>query len=173
MDLVNLAIISLLYILPAYIANSSAALYGGGIPLDFGRNLRKHRIFGGGKTFIGLFIGVLCGTVAGNVEGFFLQGTSFAIGDIIFYSELGFLLSLGAMLGDLTASFIKRRLGYATGQMLPIIDQLDFVVGAIILGSTLYRPSFEMVVFLIIVTPLIHVLLNAIGYLLKLKKVPW
>jgi CDP-diglyceride synthetase len=29
------------------------------------------------------------------------------------------------------------------------------------------------VIFLIIITPLIHLLLNIIGYLLKLKKVPW
>ena len=173
MDVITFVIISFLYILPAYIANSSAALFGGGHPLDFGKKLRKHRIFGEGKTFRGFVLGVLFGTVAGNVLGFLLAGTVFSLGSIEFYTALGLLLSIGAMLGDLVKSFFKRRIGYKSGQMLPIIDQLDFIIGAIALGSFVYIPSFKTVIFLIIITPLIHLLLNIIGYLLKLKKVPW
>jgi CDP-2,3-bis-(O-geranylgeranyl)-sn-glycerol synthase len=173
MDVINLAIVSFLYILPAYIANSSAALFGGGLPLDMGKKLGKHRILGDGKTFRGLFVGIVFGTTAGSVIGFFASGTEFGIGSINFYTLLGFLLSSGAMLGDLIKSFFKRRLGFERGQMLPLIDQLDFVVGAIVLGSLIYVPTLAMVVFLIIITPIIHLLLNVIGYLLKLKKVPW
>ena len=173
MDLITLAIVSFLYILPAYIANSSAALFGGGTPLDLGRKLGKHRLFGDGKTFRGLVLGILFGTAAGNVIGYALMGTEFTIGSIWFYTVLGFLLSSGAMAGDLIKSFFKRRLGYKRGQMLPIIDQLDFIIGSIALGSIAYIPSLETVIFLIIITPLIHLLLNVIGFLLKLKKVPW
>jgi CDP-2,3-bis-(O-geranylgeranyl)-sn-glycerol synthase len=173
MDLVTLVIMSVLYILPAYIANSSAALFGGGRPLDFGKYLRTHRLFGKGKTFRGLALGILFGTVAGNVLGYFIVGTDYSLGSVEFYTLLGFLLATGAMLGDLFKSFFKRRLGYKDGQSMPIIDQLDFVMGAVVLGSLIYIPAFEMVIFLIIVTPLIHLLLNVIGYLLKLKKVPW
>jgi len=173
MDIITFIILSFLYILPAYIANSSAALFGGGYPLDFGKKLRRHRIFGAGKTFRGLILGVLFGTVTGNVMGFLLAGTVFSMGSIEFYTALGFLLSVGAMFGDLIKSFFKRRLGYRSGQMLPIIDQLDFIIGAIVLGSLVYIPSIKTVIFLIIITPLIHLLLNIIGYLLKLKKVPW
>ena len=173
MDVITFVIISFLYILPAYIANSSAALFGGGFPLDFGKKLRRHRIFGKGKTFRGLVLGVLFGTVAGNVMGFLLAGTEFSLGSIELYTALGFLLSVGAMAGDLIKSFFKRRFGYKSGQMLPIIDQLDFILGAMVLGSLIYIPSIKTVIFLIIITPLIHLLLNIIGYLLKLKKVPW
>jgi len=173
MDAMTFVIISFLYILPAYIANSSAALFGGGHPLDFGKKLRKHRIFGEGKTFRGLILGVLFGTVAGNVMGFLLVGTTFSLGSIEFYTALGLLLSIGAMFGDLVKSFFKRRLGFTSGQMLPLIDQLDFIIGAIALGSLVYVPGLKTVIFLIIITPLIHLLLNIIGYLLKLKKVPW
>jgi len=173
MDIIIFVIASFLYILPAYIANSSAALFGGGYPLDFGMKLKRHRIFGSGKTFRGFILGVLFGTVAGNVMGFLLAGTAFSLGTIELYTALGFLLSVGAMLGDLVKSFFKRRLGFKSGQMLPIIDQLDFVIGAIALGSFAYIPSIKTVIFLIIITPLIHLLLNIIGYLLKLKKVPW
>jgi CDP-2,3-bis-(O-geranylgeranyl)-sn-glycerol synthase len=174
MGIIELAIVSLLYILPAYIANSSAALFGGGFPLDFGKNFFDgKRLFGNGKTFRGLFLGLLFGIAAGNVEGFFLLGTSFSLGPVEFYTELGILLSVGALLGDLCASFVKRRLGFKQGQMFPIVDQLDFVVGAIIFSALLYMPTLEMVVFLIIITPIIHLVLNTIGYLLKLKRVPW
>ncbi len=173
MDIPTFVIASFLYILPAYIANSSAALFGGGYPLDFGKKLRKHRIFGEGKTFRGFILGVLFGTVAGNVMGFILVGTGFSTGSIEFYTALGFLLSFGAMLGDLVKSFFKRRLAFKSGQMLPLIDQLDFIIGAMVLGSIVYIPSLKTVIFLIIITPLIHLLLNIIGYLLKLKKVPW
>lgn len=173
MDLITLAIVSFLYILPAYIANSSAALFGGGLPLDLGRKLGKHRIFGDGKTFRGLALGILFGTAAGNVMGYALAGTGFSLGSIWFYTILGFLLSGGAMAGDLIKSFFKRRLGYKRGQMLPIIDQLDFIIGGIALGSLAYVPSLETVIFLIIITPLIHLFLNIVGYLLRLKSVPW
>ena len=173
MDLINLAIISILYILPAYIANSSAALFGGGFPIDFGRKLKRHRVLGRGKTFRGFFLGVLFGTVAGNVISYFVSGTAYSLGSATFYTALGFLLSFGALLGDLVKSFVKRRLGYEQGHSLLLIDQLDFVAGAIILGSIVYIPGLETVIFLIIVTPLIHLLLNVIGHLLKLKKVPW
>jgi len=173
MDFAYIILFSILYILPAYIANSSAALFGGGLPLDFGRKLRKNRIFGKGKTFRGLFLGILFGTVAGNVIGYFIGGTSYSIGSVTTYTALGFLLATGALLGDLIKSFFKRRLGYKSGQSLLLIDQLDFVVGAIALGSIVYIPTLSTVIFLIIITPLIHLLLNIIAFLLGLKKVPW
>lgn len=141
--------------------------------MDFGKSLGRHRIFGDGKTFRGLLLGIFFGTVAGNVMGYALLGSSLSLGSIEFYTALGFLLSTGAMLGDLIKSFFKRRLGYRSGQPLPLIDQLDFVIGAIVLGSLVYTPTLSMVIFLIVITPLIHLLLNVMSYLLKLKKVPW
>ena len=48
--------------LPAYVPNSAAAVFGGGTPIDFGKTCGDgRRIFGDGKTHRGFFGGVLCG----------------------------------------------------------------------------------------------------------------
>ena len=46
------------FILPAYVANASAKLIGGGIPVDFGKTWKDgKRILGDGKTWRGLLFG--------------------------------------------------------------------------------------------------------------------
>lgn len=85
----------------------------------------------------------------------------------------GFLLSLGALTGDLVGSFIKRRLNISRGHPAPGLDQLDFVAGAILLSSVVYIPPLELLVTAIIVTPAIHLLANVAGYALHLKNEPW
>ena len=53
-------------ILPAYVANASAVLVGGGTPIDFGKLWKDgKRIFGDGKTWQGLFAGGFVGMTAG------------------------------------------------------------------------------------------------------------
>ena len=55
--------------LPAYLPNPVAALLGGGVPVDGGRNFRDgRRIFGDGKTFRGLFLGILAGIGLGLLQ---------------------------------------------------------------------------------------------------------
>ncbi|MFA6036169.1 MAG: CDP-archaeol synthase, partial [Candidatus Micrarchaeia archaeon] len=62
MDLLSL----LLLVLPAYFANSSPVLLGGGAPVDLRRNFSDgRRIFGDGKTWRGLVGGIFVGTLAG------------------------------------------------------------------------------------------------------------
>ena len=57
---------SLWLILPAYIANGCAALFGGGTPIDFGKNYNDgKRILGDGKTWRGLILGTLFGMIGG------------------------------------------------------------------------------------------------------------
>jgi CDP-2,3-bis-(O-geranylgeranyl)-sn-glycerol synthase len=172
-DFTGLIIISFLYILPAYIANSSAALFGGGAPIDFKKKWHGRRILGDGKTWRGLALGLFFGTVAGYMEGYFLVNTAYTLGNIYFYAMFGFLLSLGGLGGDIVASFAKRRIGIKRGASVPLLDQLDFIVGAMLIGSIIFIPTVEMVVFLLIVTPVIHLTLNFIGYKLRCKPVPW
>jgi CDP-2,3-bis-(O-geranylgeranyl)-sn-glycerol synthase len=170
----DLVIRAFLFILPAYIANSSAALFGGRTPLDLGKNMKDNRrVFGDGKTFQGLFAALFFGTVAGYMIGTFVQGTEFAIGNIEFYTLLGFIMSLGAMVGDITASFIKRRRGIKRGHPVIGLDQLDFLIVAMIFGSVMYFPGWPEVILLLIVTPIIHLFLNYLGYKLRCKSVPW
>ncbi|MFZ2411150.1 MAG: CDP-2,3-bis-(O-geranylgeranyl)-sn-glycerol synthase [Candidatus Methanoperedens sp.] len=162
--------------LPAYIANPTAVVFGGGTPVDFGKNWKDgRRILGDGKTYLGLIGGTACGIIVGimqmNVPSQWSLG-SFTLTTII-------TLSFGALLGDMVKSFFKRRSGFERGAKLPLVDQLDFVAGAWIL-TYLFDPlwfsdnfTFWIIITVLILTPLLHRLTNIIGYYLKLKKVPW
>jgi CDP-2,3-bis-(O-geranylgeranyl)-sn-glycerol synthase len=87
-------------------------------------------------------------------------------------------LALGAMLGDILASFLKRRTGRERGASFPGVDQLDFVVAS--LGLTLlvatewFLATFTLPVLVVVVifTPLLHVATNAGAYVLGLKDEP-
>lgn len=173
-DITQIIIAAIIFILPAYIANSTAALFGFGKPIDFGKKLRDgRRVFGDGKTFAGFIIGVFFGTVTGGIEGFLIQQTPFAIGSISLYTMLGFALGFGAMFGDLAGSFFKRRLGMERGAPAPFLDQLDFIVGALLCASPLVVPEAGQILVIVLLTPFLHLMLNFIGWKLKLKKVPW
>lgn len=158
-DLLNMAFWSLVMIFPAFVANSVPVLAKGKHPIDFGRNLWDgNRILGDGKTFEGLAAGLVAGTAVGAVAGHPLPS---------------FLLALGALVGDMSGAFIKRRLGIARGRPAPILDQIDFVVGAIVFVYPVMPFSLEQVIFLVVVTPPIHLVANVGAYLLKLKPHPW
>lgn len=86
----------------------------------------------------------------------------------------GFLLSLGALVGDLVGAFIKRRLNIPPGGLLPIVDQVDFIVGAIVFSlpfSVVH--SWQLILTVLVLTPPIHLLTNYAAYRLKLKSNPW
>lgn len=164
--------------LPAYIANPTAVVFGGGTPIDFGRKWKDgRRIFGDGKTFRGLLGGTACGIVTGLIQ---MQVTSLEfLGIFTFVSII--TLSFGALLGDMIKSFFKRRLGYERGAKFPLVDQLDFVAGAWILTYA-FEPAWFwenflahpwIMVTVILLTPLLHRLTNIIGYYARLKKEPW
>jgi len=179
MNILYLILLSIWLMLPAYIPNPSAALFGGGRPIDFGRRLKDgYRIFGDGKTYRGLVIGTLCGILIGLIQNIlspYIGFPKFPISSLL-------CLSFGALLGDLIKSFFKRRLGLERGAPLPLIDQLDFVFGSWLLSfifvrewflnSFLYKYGNIMIVVLII-TPLLHLSVNYIGYRLGVKKEPW
>jgi len=86
---------------------------------------------------------------------------------------LGFALSLGALSGDLLHSFIKRRLAISPGAPLPVADQLDFAVGALLFSVGVYPPPLLHAAIILIATPPIHLLTNFLAYLIGAKKTPW
>ena len=164
--------------LPAYVANPTAVVFGGGTPIDLGKKWKDgRRIFGDGKTFRGLLGGTVCGIVLGIIQ---MQFTSLQfLGTFTFISII--TLSFGALLGDMTKSFFKRRLGYERGAKFLLVDQLDFVAGAWILTYAFDPAWFSnnflahpwIMVTVLLFTPLLHRLTNIIGYYAKLKKEPW
>ncbi|RDE15149.1 MAG: hypothetical protein C4K47_03035 [Candidatus Thorarchaeota archaeon] len=171
--------------LPAWVANFTPVIFGGGMPIDRGRVLRDgHRLFGDGKTVRGFIAGVICGTVAGvaqTIAGPFLEPilswyvvvTPDMETVLLMNLPAAFLLSLGALTGDLAGSFIKRRANIKSGGPSPMLDQLGFVIVALIAASFFLRPAPEYVQLLILITLGAHWLSNALGYLVGLKKHPW
>jgi CDP-2,3-bis-(O-geranylgeranyl)-sn-glycerol synthase len=175
-----LAVLSAMWImLPAYLPNPVAALMGGGTPIDFGKKLSDgKRILGEGKTYRGLLCGVLAGIAIGLIQIWLEDSYSW---DFLPHHTLAsiVLLSLGALLGDMGKSFLKRRLGKDRGTKWPVADQYDLVVGALVL-LLLFDPSWlvanftlPIIIIIIILTPILHRAVNIIGYISGIKEVPW
>ena len=162
----------LAYIAPMYFANSFAMFLGGKTRLDGNAKfLDGAPFFGQGKTIKGTFFGIAAGTIIAIVIAAFLPAATAQLSSE--YVLLGFLLSIGAIAGDLSASFLKRRAGLEPGKEAPFLDQLDFIVGGIIFGSVLYTPPIWEVLVIAGITLIVHKASNYIAFKTKLKKVPW
>jgi len=160
----------LIYILPAMIANGAPVVgsrfYGRGHPIDFGITLPDgRRMLGNGKTWEGLLTGIMAGTLFGFIE-------SIILGRSVIAASL--ISSAGALLGDITGSFIKRRIGLERGEPMPLLDQLDFYLGALaLLYLDGYRFEPLSVIVMMLIIMVLHISTNRIAYLLGLKSVPW
>jgi CDP-2,3-bis-(O-geranylgeranyl)-sn-glycerol synthase len=174
-------ILAMWLMLPAYIANPMAVVFGGGTPMDLGMKLPDgKRVLGEGKTLRGLIGGTACGIAIGFIQIY--AASTLDIPNIPKPTVTAIItLSFGALLGDIAKSFFKRRIGFVRGAELPLIDQLDFVAGAWILTYifdhvwfTQYFISSPWIILTVLVlTPILHRLTNIFGYNIKLKKEPW
>jgi len=161
------------FIAPAYAANSFPPLIKGRKPLDNGKKLGKHRLFGDGKTIEGTIAGVVFGIFIGLIQMYFQPMIPVEFGFIQMTINLIALLSVGAILGDIVGSFIKRRFGLKRGQPIFLLDQLNFLIGAFIFSSFVVMINLSWILLLIIFTPIVHYLANLIGYELRIKRVPY
>ncbi|MBV0925358.1 CDP-2,3-bis-(O-geranylgeranyl)-sn-glycerol synthase [Halomicroarcula limicola] len=181
MDVFGVVVTAVWVMLPAYVPNNAAVLAGGGRPIDGGRTMGDSRLLGDGKTWRG----TLAGTLAGLTLAILLSVLAPAASDFVghplptFPLRAGLGLAFGAMLGDVGASFLKRRSGRERGAAFPGLDQLDFVVGALacalVLAPSWFGATFTVpvLVAILLLTPLLHVLTNGIAYALGLKNEPW
>lgn len=181
MSWLSVVVVAFWAMLPAYLPNNVAVLAGGGRPIDGGRTWRGGRLLDDGKTWRG----TIAGTAVGAALALVLDAVAPGVGDVIGVDLPGFpitaavALALGAMVGDIAASFIKRRLDRQRGAPVPGLDQLDFVLGALGLAAlaapTWFGETFTPAVLAVVVvlTPVLHVTTNAIAYVLGLKDEPY
>jgi CDP-2,3-bis-(O-geranylgeranyl)-sn-glycerol synthase len=172
-----------------------AVVFGGGTPIDLGRSLRDgQRVFGDGKTWRGLLGGTTMGAVFGLLVtlpfALFAPGSSWSfgypavdrIGALVLAFAASAILALGALLGDLAAAFVKRRMHKPRGAKTPGLDQYDFVVGGLLLSLAI--PSWSVprffsgdallgLVAIIVITPALHRAVNVVGYRIGQKHEPW
>ncbi len=166
-------------VLPIYAANGLVPLVRGRRPIDFGRKFTDGRpVLGSGKTIEGFLAGCFFGALIALVEQLAFPYLPWGLSDIpltivAMSPAVGLLLGFGAMAGDSAGSFIKRRVNLKRGRPAPLLDQLDFIVGALLIASLAITVKIEWFVILAVLTPIFHWLACAIGYLLKVKKEPW
>lgn len=181
MEVVGAIVLAIWVMLPAYLPNNVAVLAGGGTPIDGGQMWRGKRILGDGKTWRGTAIGILTGVLVALGLNSVHASASTVLGVDLpaFAASIVLAFPVGAMIGDMLASFLKRRTGRARGTAFPLVDQLDFVVVALLAG-VLVDPAWMFEVFtpllfviVLILTPILHVTTNGIAYLLGLKQEPW
>nr|MDO8085635.1 CDP-2,3-bis-(O-geranylgeranyl)-sn-glycerol synthase [Candidatus Sigynarchaeum springense] len=204
LDLFMIFYISMWIIFPAYLANAVAVPVSRGHqfhPIDGGKMLRGQRVFGDGKTIEGFLLSSAIGIGGGLVQC--LLSPLFLVPSLAWHDFYGSILvprvdlelyvaaniqalarallfPPGAMLGDLLGSFIKRRLNISRGAKAPVLDQLDFIAGTILLslvavpiGGSFLQLGLIYVVVIVVLTPFIHRIVNKLAYKINIKPVPY
>jgi len=185
----EIVIQALWLVLPAYIANASALLVGGGTPIDFGKNWRDgKRILGDGKTWRGLITGAFLGLTCGfglSVVAKYVALSDFAFLGLNDFTGFPFMIpiiasiSFGALIGDIVESFFKRRIGKDRGEDWIPFDQLDFILGALffsfvisgilqifgLINNNWFFDSFSIwhILVLVFLTPFFHFFANFVN----------
>ncbi|MDD5623493.1 MAG: CDP-archaeol synthase [Candidatus Peribacteraceae bacterium] len=171
-----LVLSALYFFLPAYIANM-CPVFAGAMRLPGGTPISA-RLFGAHKTYRGIYsayigaVGMLWLQRLLQEQGIF---ESLRLLDYTLVNPWFFALffGLGAAMGDLMKSFFKRRIRLPEGAPWFPLDQVDFVIGALLFLSPFILLDLPRILILLLLTPLLHFLTNVTGYLLGLKKVWW
>lgn len=165
--------------LPAGFANMSPVLTkfwfkGLAKPIDGNRTWRGKPIFGANKTWRGIIMAPLFGIIMFGFQRWLYGFEPIQQISFINYHQyglgLGFLLGLGAILGDLLKSFFKRRINRQPGKPWIPFDQIDYTTGGIILGALIFWPGWTAFFTTIGIGLLLHFVANLTGYALKLNK---
>lgn len=179
----NSILFALWFFLPAGLANS-APVFANKIPvlnrfttpLDFGAQYRGKRLLGKSKTWRGLLFGLVIATVTLylQVQAYESWQWVHTIAGDIDYSSLPILLlgplfGLGALLGDAIESFFKRQRGVPSGESWFPFDQLDYIIGGLLLSSIVVVLSFKDYLLCMLVWFCIHLIATYIGYVIGLR----
>ena len=172
--LLSLVIIQGLYFfLPAFFANMAPEFFKW-VPLKppiWEKKLGKN------KTWRGVIVAVVFGVLVFLLQKWLFQFSFFKSISLINYSDFtwffGFLLGLGAILGDAIESYFKRKEGFKPGESWMPWDQIDFAIGALVLSWYFYVPKAGIAFIIVFFTFFLHLLISRIGWWLGIKKTKW
>lgn len=128
-------------------------------PLDLGLNLAGKPLFGASKTWRGITGSLLLTPPLALIFGFSLWQ--------------GLLIATMAMLGDLLASFCKRRLNIAPSGMAPGLDQIPESLFPALAMKQAIQMSWGDILILVVLFIFIELLLSRLGFSLGLRKRPY
>lgn len=144
-------------------------------PVDFGCTVRGRRLFGSHKTWRGMAAGVAAGAAIFMIQQFLFVEFG-VVRDLSAFDYprqpalLGAWLGLGALTGDLVRSAAKRQMDIAPGHPWVPFDQIDWLVGALAFGWIALDLPFALLISVLAVGIMSHVLVNIVGYLLRLRQ---
>jgi len=154
-------------------------------PVDSGKNFRGEPFLGSHKTWRGVVGGILVGILTVSLQAWLYQFPLIKEISFFNYREInillfGFLISGGAIFGDLFFAFIKRRLKLSPGAPFLPFDQTNYVLGAaLFLTPYLLACSSPMInwwgvwLTIFVLTFFLHAVFNRLGYELGLNKAKW
>lgn len=147
-------------------------------PVDFGLQFRGKRVLGDHKTIRGFLLGTMVAILGVYLQIYFYNNLAWHRAilplDYNFVNPiiLGFLLGFGALFGDAVKSFFKRQVNIAPGKSWAPFDQVDFILGGIVLSYFYYPLEWHHYLFILIVWVIIHPTISFLGYVLKFKRSP-
>ena len=164
-----MALVALVYVmLPAYVANMAAAFAkfwpGWNRPIS-------RRWLGDHKTVVGFLLGVIAAVVVSYLQSrisWSPQGLAPS-----HWLALGYAQGIGAMFGDAVKSFVKRRVGIAPGSPWIPADELDFIIGALLLGWPWLQLQPIEIALILAFTFLAHIATNHVAFRLKIRDAKW
>jgi len=174
------------FMLPAAAANG-APIFVARIPwiknwntrLDFGKHFQGRPLLGSHKTWRGLISGLVIATLVLWLQQLLAVHTNRAdaLTDSVDYASLptlilGPLFGLGALGGDAIESFFKRRHGTKSGKSWFPFDQLDYIVGALLVSLPFVVLTLRQYIFVIIIWFGLHIVSTYVGWRLGLKEQP-
>jgi CDP-2,3-bis-(O-geranylgeranyl)-sn-glycerol synthase len=173
------------FMIPAAVANvvpilSAAApgLRHLNAPIDAGIQFRGRSLLGHHKTWRGLISGVIAGALVFWLQQILVRhytsGPADAgdLGYMYGYPYLGALLGFGALAGDAIKSFFKRQRGIDSGKSWLPFDQLDYIIGAVLISLPFVTLTVWQYVWIFVIWFVMHLVMSYVGYLLHLKDSP-
>jgi len=179
-------IISCIYFFfPAYVTNMTPPLIKkAGLfnfldkPVDFNKKFLGQFVFGCHKSWRGVIFGILNGILFFWFQVWlyqfpFIKNISFLNYSGINILLFGFLISTGAVFGDLIFAFLKRRLRMKPGQRFIPFDQTNYVIGAFLFLNPFLELDISIWLSVFIITFFLHITVNRLGFHLGLHKNKW
>lgn len=127
--------------------------------VDFGTKMADgNSIFGTSKTWRGVFATLLISPIAVLTFGY--------------TAEIGILIAIGIISGDLFSSFVKRRLGMAPSSKAPLLDQIPESLIPALMMMHIFNLSLLSVLFLVFAFTVIDMIITYFLYHWRILRKP-
>jgi len=124
-------------------------------PIDRGIMFRDKRLLGDGKTIEGTLVGIFAAVIVGYI----------LLNDWL----LGLTFGIGAMLGDILNSFIKRQIGLKRGEHFLFFDELNFLFFPVLYAYFFLTITIVDIIVLVMFALALHFIFDRIALSLNVK----